>query len=349
MQISWKIFSLPLTSAFVISKGTFTHRRTLIVQLKQDGCVGLGEATEISYYGISLEKYIALIREHMIDLQKLEVKSPADYFAKVSTFFGNEPFLLSAFDCAAHDLYGHLTKKKASENLQIDLQATTKPTSYTIGIGNVDEMAAKIKAKPWPIYKIKLGTVQDIKIMRSVRQVTDAVLRVDANEGWTEAETIKNSKILHDLNVEFIEQPMPRVEDGAMKKIISQLPIPFIADESCQTQEDVRRCQGKYDGINIKLMKCGGLTIARQMIEEARSLDLKIMIGCMTESSIGISAAAQLIPLVDFVDLDGSMLIEQDIATGVSFADGYALYPDRFGLGCQLLTDKILITEHGQA
>ncbi|NND33395.1 MAG: dipeptide epimerase [Saprospiraceae bacterium] len=337
MQISWKIFSLPLASVFTISKGSFSQRRAMIVQLKQDGCVGYGEATEISYYGISLDSFTRLLTHHLADLKRIELTSPQDYFTKISGILGHEPFLLSAFDCAAHDLYGHLNKKPTREMLQIGEPNSFKPTSFTIGIGEINEMIGKIHATPWPIYKIKLGTDADVDIVRSLREETKAILRVDANEGWTAEETIENGRVMEALGVEFIEQPMPRDADDEMGSVLENTSIRFIADESCQQQKDVTRCKGKYHGINIKLMKCGGLTAALSMIEEARSLGLEIMIGCMTESSIGISAAAQLIPLVDYVDLDGAMLIKKDIASGVKFNQGFPVFPDKNGLGCQLL------------
>jgi L-alanine-DL-glutamate epimerase-like enolase superfamily enzyme len=337
MDISWKIFTLPLASTFTISKGTFTHRRALIVRLGQDGCTGLGEATEITYYGISIERFVKLIAENLSTLQQIKLSSPEEYHEAISMIFGHEPFLLCAFDCAAHDLYGQLVKKTTRELLQIDQKNQDLATSFTIGIGSIKEMIEKIKKTPWPIYKIKLGTPEDMKIMKALRQETDAILRVDANGGWTASETVKNSAILKDLGVEFIEQPMPIAAIDEMRKVRLKSHLPLIADESCQTEIDVGKCQGAFDGINIKLMKCGGLTVALRMIAEARKLNLKIMIGCMTETSIGISAAAQLIPLVDYVDLDGAMLIKEDVASGVSFVAGYPVFPEKYGLGCQLL------------
>jgi L-alanine-DL-glutamate epimerase-like enolase superfamily enzyme len=200
-------------------------------------------------------------------------------------------------------------------------------------------MVEKMEQKPWPIYKVKLGTDKDLAIMKVLRSKTDAKLRVDANEGWTVEQTMSLSQEFAAMEVEFIEQPLPRTEDSQMAAIMSKTALPIIADESCQTYRDIATCHGKFGGINIKLMKCGGLTPALHMVQKARKLGLKIMVGCMTESSIGISAAAQLVPLVDYVDLDGSLLIKEDIATGVFLRNGWTIFPEGFGLGCKLLKE----------
>lgn len=339
MEISWKIVSLPLASTFVISKGAFTHRRAMILKLSLDGFSGLGEATEITYYGISLDRFEGIIQQSLPKLQAIELTTPEEYFFKISPLLGSEPFLLNAFDCAAHDLYGQMQHKSTREVLNLELRDDLPQSSFTIGIGPVDEMVEKIRQKPWPVYKIKLGTENDLAIMKALRQETDAVLRVDANGGWSAEQTVELSRAFTELDVEFIEQPLGRDHDNVMPEIISRSPLPLIADESCQTYKDVETCRGKFTGINIKLMKCGGLTPALHMIEKARKLGLKIMVGCMTETSIGISAAAQLVPLVDYVDLDGSLLIKEDIASGAHLRNGWVIFPEGYGLGCKLLKE----------
>ena len=194
-----------------------------------------------------------------------------------------------------------------------------------------------MKAQPWPIYKIKLGTDKDIEIITALRQQTDAIFRVDANCAWTADQTIEYAPKLKALGVEFIEQPLPKEDFEGMKKVFQQSVLPVIADESCQTERDVKKCHQHFHGINIKLMKCGGLTPARRMIKEAKALGMKLMVGCMTESTIGISAIAQLLPLLDYVDMDGPLLIRNDIATGVIVIDGKAHFPDENGTGAQLI------------
>ena len=167
-------------------------------------------------------------------------------------------------------------------------------------------MVAKLREMPgFPVYKIKLGTKNDIEIIRALRQATDAVFRIDANCAWTADETIDKSHALKELGVEFIEQPMVRENWKEMEKVYRHSALPIIADESSQTEEDVARYEGLFHGINVKLPKCGGLTPGKRMLEDARRRGMKTMVGCFTESSVGISATAQVLPLLDYADLDG--------------------------------------------
>jgi L-alanine-DL-glutamate epimerase-like enolase superfamily enzyme len=209
-------------------------------------------------------------------------------------------------------------------------------TNYTIGIGSIEEMQAKIKAKPWPLYKIKLGTDHDVEIVRALREVTGAAFRVDANTAWTAEQTIEYAPQLADLGVEFIEQPLKADDWTGMERVFSESVLPVIADESCRREADVDKCHHHFHGINIKLMKCGGLTPARRMIARARELDMQVMVGCMTESTVGVSAIAQIRPLLDYVDMDGPLLLKEDIATGVDIRDGKIYYPDEAGTGVEL-------------
>jgi L-alanine-DL-glutamate epimerase-like enolase superfamily enzyme len=199
-------------------------------------------------------------------------------------------------------------------------------------------MIAKLKEFPgWPVYKIKLGTAHDLEIVRALREHTDATFRVDANCGWNAQETIRNAADLKHFDVEFIEQPLPRENWEQMKEVFHHSALPTVADESCQTEPDVERCCGHFHGINIKLVKCGGLTPARRMIARARELGMKVMVGCMTETTVGISAIAQLLPLLDYVDMDGALLLAKDIATGVTIDCGRVRYPEENGCGVRLL------------
>ncbi|RMG73650.1 MAG: dipeptide epimerase, partial [Bacteroidetes bacterium] len=215
---------------------------------------------------------------------------------------------------------------------------TQAPTTcYTIGMASISEMVAKLQEKPWPIYKIKLGTDHDLDIIRALRAHTDATFRVDANTAWTAAQTIEYAPILRDLGVEFIEQPLKADRWSEHQQVRAKSVLPLIADESCHVEADVARCAGHFDGINIKLMKCGGLTPARRMIAKARELGLKIMMGCMTESSVGISAIAHIAPLLDYVDMDGALLLAEDPAEGVAIDEQAQLhFPDRPGTGVRL-------------
>ena len=193
------------------------------------------------------------------------------------------------------------------------------------------------KHSGWSIYKIKLGADNDVEIVRQLRKNTDAVFRVDVNCGWTAEETIEKSHDLKQLGVEFIEQPLPADDWKGQQRVFQESAIPVIADESCQTIADVAKCENHFHGINIKLVKCGGLTPARKMISDARTRNLKVMVGCMTESTVGISAIAQLLPQLDYVDMDGAALLAKDIATGVTVVRGKCRFSDRPGTGALLL------------
>jgi L-alanine-DL-glutamate epimerase-like enolase superfamily enzyme len=241
-------------------------------------------------------------------------------------------FALCALDMAFTDLYARKKGKKLYEywNYNTDKNPLT---DYTIGIASIEKMVAKMKELPWPIYKIKLGTSEDLEIVKALRQHTDAVFRIDANCGWGVEETINNSVELKKLGVEFLEQPMKADFWEGHKEVYKYTALPIIADESCIIEEDVAKCHNHFHGVNIKLVKCGGLTPGKRMIENAKQLGLKTMVGCMTESSVGISAIAHLLPQLDYVDMDGALLLAEDIAEGVTISAGKIYYPDRDGTG----------------
>ncbi|PHI18219.1 dipeptide epimerase [Lewinellaceae bacterium SD302] len=247
------------------------------------------------------------------------------------------PFLRCALDVALHDLEAKKLGRRLNRCWNQPEPDRRVPTCYTIGLGSVEEMKAKIKNFPWPVYKIKLGTEDDLATIRALREVTDSPFRVDANTGWTAAQTLAYAPELTELGVEFIEQPL-KVDDLAGQRLLfKESPLPILADESCQTLEDVDKCAGMFHGINVKVVKCGGLLKARKMIARAREFKLSIMAGCMTESSVGISAIAQLVPELDYVDIDGALLLAEDPAEGVTFdQEGIVQYPDRPGTGAVL-------------
>jgi L-alanine-DL-glutamate epimerase-like enolase superfamily enzyme len=206
-------------------------------------------------------------------------------------------------------------------------------TDYTIGIDTIENMVAKMKEKPWPVYKIKVGVPNDIEMVTELRKHTDAIFRVDANAGWTLEEALEKIPLLKALGVELVEQPLAKDNWEEMKVLFEASPLPLFADESCVSEADIEKCYRHFHGINIKLTKCSGITPARRMIEQAKTLNMKVMIGCMNETSIGTAAIAQLSPLVDYVDMDGPLLLAEDIATGVNFDNGRICYTDLPGLG----------------
>jgi L-alanine-DL-glutamate epimerase-like enolase superfamily enzyme len=185
-----------------------------------------------------------------------------------------------------------------------------------------------------------MGTRDDVEIIRTLRQYTDAVFRVDANCAWDAAETVTNSRIMQKFGVEFIEQPLPADAWAEMANVFERSSLPIIADESCRNESDLRECVGHFHGVNIKLLKCGGLTPARRMVERARELGLKVMLGCMVESSVGISAVAQLLPLADYADFDGALLLGRDPAEGVRIERGQIMLPKTAGCGIRLVADE---------
>ena len=215
-----------------------------------------------------------------------------------------------------------------------DLDISKNPlTDITIGIDTIENMVAKMKETPWPIYKIKLGTTNDIAIMQELRKNTNSVFRIDANAAWEAKEALEKIKILADLGVEFIEQPLAKEDWEGMKFLFEHSPLPLIADESCVSEHDVEKCKGYFHGINIKLTKCSGITPALRMIKNAREYGMKVMAGCMNESSVGTGAIAQLLPMLDYVDMDGPLLLAEDVAKGVGFDYGKIIYSEGYGLG----------------
>jgi L-alanine-DL-glutamate epimerase-like enolase superfamily enzyme len=247
----------------------------------------------------------------------------------------NDPFLVCALDMACWDLFGKM-KGKPLFQLWDTSWDTTPVTDYTIGIDTIDKMVDKMKAKPWPVYKIKLGTDEDVEIVEALRRHTDAVLRVDANAGWTVDEAMIKIPRLAALGVELVEQPLAKNDWEGMKKLFATSPLPLFADESCVSEQDVKKCQGHFHGINIKLTKCSGITPARRMIKEARALGLQVMMGSMNESSIGSAAIANFLPQLDHVDMDGPLLLSEDIATGIHFDKGKVTLSGQPGLGISL-------------
>ncbi|MBF9251971.1 dipeptide epimerase [Pontibacter sp. 172403-2] len=336
MKLIIRSFELPLRHTFTISYDSRDMQETLVVELQQDGHKGYGEATSNPYYGFTIENMTEALENIRNLIEATDLTSPEEFWATMQPHLADNPFALCALDMAANDLSGRI---KGQPLYQLwGLSADRMPlTDYTIGIDTIDNMVRKLKERPWPIYKIKLGTPEDVAIVKELRKHTIAVFRVDANGAWGVEETIENARQLKPLGVEFIEQPMRADDLEGMKEVYQHSVLPLIADESCITEADVAKCHGHFHGVNIKLVKCGGLTSARRMIAEARKLGMKVMVGCMTESSIGISAIAQLLPLLDYVDMDGALLLRQDIAKGVTIDYGRVSYSGLNGTGVTLL------------
>jgi L-alanine-DL-glutamate epimerase-like enolase superfamily enzyme len=338
MKVAYKTINLPFRYPFTISKGTKTHQPSLIVQLENRGVVGYGEAPAIAYYNIPVEKMIADLEAKKQFVEKFAFTDPERYWHYLHHLYPQNNFLVCALDIAAWDLYGKIRQQPLYKLWNLDAQQAPL-TDYTIGIDTIEKMVQKMQEKPWPIYKIKLGTDQDIEIVTALRKHTDAILRVDANAAWTVNEALAKLPALKDLGVEFVEQPLAKDDWEGMKRLYNESPLPLIADESCVLESDVQKCHGHFHGINIKLTKCSGITPARRMIAQARTLNMKVMVGSMNESTVGSAAIAHLNPLLDYVDMDGPLLLAEDIATGLEFDYGKASYNDKPGLGVEI-TDK---------
>jgi L-Ala-D/L-Glu epimerase / N-acetyl-D-glutamate racemase len=337
MKLTLHAFDLPLAHTFTISRESITSQPTLIVELESGGIRGFGEATSNAYYGFTIER---MARDLDLVRPRLAGASPDDpesLWSALHPALQDDPFAHCALDQAAWDLCGKLRGLRTYELW--GLSADSVPASdYTIGIDAIEVMVAKLKEfDGWPIYKIKLGTDRDLEIVRELRKHTPAVFRVDANCGWTAEQTIASAPALKELGVEFIEQPLPPGLWADQARVFRESALPIMADESCIVESDVERCAGHFHGVNIKLVKCGGLTPARRMITAAAQQGLKIMCGCMTESTVGISAIAQLLPLLDYVDMDGAVLLAKDVASGVKLLHGICHYPDEKGNGVTLL------------
>ena len=340
MKLQLHRLELPLEHEFTIARGSMRVAESLVVELEQDGVSGFGESTANPYYGHTLDSMSDSIVNCREIIEGYQFGSPSELWAILQSQIVDDPFALSAVDLAAYDLFGKLNNQYTYDVLGLQW-ADVPDSSYTIGIDSIEKMIAKLNAKPdWSIYKIKLGTERDVEIVRRLREATDAVLRVDANCGWSVDEAIANSVALKELGVQFIEQPLPAnapIDDK--RRVYDESQLPIIADESCATEPDVQRCQGCFHGVNVKLCKCGGLTPAARMLRQARSMGMKTMVGCMVESTVGISGAAQLLPLLDFADLDGAELLSDQarrLAFGVSVSNGKISLPSRFGSGVEL-------------
>ncbi|MBW6458395.1 MAG: dipeptide epimerase [FCB group bacterium] len=340
MKVHVHEFDLPLKYKFGISRETRTVQKTAIVEVKDGDLSGYGECVaNHKYYKFTIEMIrddMASLAPALADIDMLRTP-PEQVWEMLNPSIKHNPFAQCALDMALYDLWG---KKQGKPTYALwGLDPSGNPvTDYTIGIDDTDIMIKKMKEyADWPVFKIKLGTDHDMEIMRELRKHTGAILRIDANCAWTADQTIEYSHVLKELGVEFIEQPMEAdASPEDMKKVFLYSALPLIADESCISEEDVDRCKGYFHGVNIKVVKCGGMTPARRMIKRARELDMKVMVGCMTESTVGISGIGQLLPLLDYVDMDGPLLLAKDIATGVSIRRGVVSYSDIPGNGVTL-------------
>ena len=335
MKISYCSFDLKFRHPFTISKGTKTHQPTFIVELEHLGWKGYGEAPAISYYHISIEKMKEDLERKKIFVEKFAFTEPERWWHYLHHLYPANHFLVCALDMAGWDIYGKM-KRKPLKEFWAGRGEGQPVCDYTIGIDSIDKMVEKLREKEWPVYKIKLGTDNDIAIIQSLRKHTDAIFRIDANAAWTATEALEKINVFKDLGVEFIEQPLAKDDWEGMKWLYERSPLPLFADESCVMEHDVQKCKDHFHGINIKLTKCSGITPALRMIQKSRELGMQVMIGAMNESTIGSAAIAHLAPLADHIDADGPLLLEDDLASGLVYGnDGRITTSPSPGLGIE--------------
>lgn len=336
MQLILRTYNLHLQHTFRISRQSFDEKRVMIVELKDGPYSGYGEASENPYYHKNIEDMLFDLSNIKSLIENQSEKTPEQFWDFTYPLLKNNMFALCAVDMAYHDLYARKKGKKLYELWNYNVKNNII-SNFTIGIDSIDQMILKMKETPWPIYKIKLGTKEDLAIVKALREHTEAMFRIDANGAWDVEETLKNALEFKKLGVEFLEQPLATDDVEGSKYLFKHAALPIIADESCQIEADIETCYKNFHGVNIKLVKCGGLTPARRMINRAKELKMKTMVGCMTESSIGISAIAHLAPVLDYIDMDGAMLLHHDIASGVTLKKGEIVYTDINGTGAQLV------------
>ena len=333
LQIETEILTLKTRHPFRIARGEHEDIRTVLIRVRNaDGIVGLGEATPQLVYGETPESvlsalgvYGAVLPSDPFDLEETERRF-------LSALSGNAS-ARAGLSTALHDLMGKRLGVPIWKSWGLD-PGSIPVSTFTIGIDSPAVIRQKVKeASQYPVLKVKLGGGNDIEILTAIREETDRELRVDANCGWTVKEAVRMLPLLEEYGVTVLEQPLPANDLNGLATVTRHARIPVIVDESCHVAADVPRLAGCVDGVNIKLAKCGGLREAIRVVHTARAHHLMVMIGCMIESSIGITAMAQVAPLVDLVDLDGAALLANDPYLGATLEAGCVELPTGPGLG----------------
>ena len=333
LRLATQVITLKTRHPFVIARGGSSDYRVVWVRLADaDGVEGWGEADPSAYYGETADTVLAA-------LGKLEPHLPADPFdleqaeARFAQLAPNSAAARAALSAALHDLVGKRLGQPLWRLWGLD-PARAPRSSFTIALDTPERMREKVvEASSYPILKIKLGTDRDEEILKAIRDATDKPIRVDANAGWTRERAFRMLPVLRDFGVEFVEQPLPPRDLEGIAALRRQGVLPVVVDESCVVATDVPRVAGAADGINIKLAKCGSLREALRMVAAARAQGMLVMVGCMIESSLGITAAAHFTPLLDAADLDGAALTVNDPFRGATIEGGQICLPTEPGLG----------------
>ncbi len=327
MKLNWEPITLDLKTTWRIAHGASDQRYNVVIQLEE----GLGEAAGVPHHGESQEGIIAYLEAVAGEVSELE--DPGLMEDILNALPPGSQAARAGIDLALHDLWGKRLNQPLYRLLGLDPKGAPQ-TCYTIGIDTPEEMARKAVESGWPILKIKLGSPGDFDRVVAIRQASPARLRVDANAGWNREQALELIPRLTELGVELVEQPLP-VDDLEGLRMLrkKKFGVPILADEPVKTSRDVARHAGAVDGVVIKLQKTGGIREALRAIHTARALDMLIMIGCMVETSLGVTAAAHLAPLCDYVDLDGPLLIRNDPFAGLGYNGPHLELPTGPGLG----------------
>jgi L-Ala-D/L-Glu epimerase / N-acetyl-D-glutamate racemase len=333
IRMEVEVLNLRTRHPFIIARGGQSDYRTVWVRLvDQEGVEGWGEAAPAHIYGESTETVLEALKaygEHL-PADPLQLEETERKWEKALRL---NPSARCALSAALHDLAAKRLGVPVYRLWGLD-PARAPRSTFTIGIDTAVKIREKVQeAEQYPILKIKLGSDRDLEILKTIRSATDKELRVDANTGWTVKQAINMLPVLEEFGVTVLEQPVPAEDLDGLQTVTQAAKIPVIADESCLTAVDIPGLVGRVDGINIKLAKCGSLREALRMIAIARAHHLLVMVGCMIESSIAITAAAHFTPLVDIVDLDGAALLANDPFVGATIDGGQVRLPDGPGLG----------------
>lgn len=330
MKLSWQPKKLLLKETFSISYGNYDFRDALLISISYTDKIGFGECVAINYYGINLDEFILKLKEIRTKIEAKEIVHPKEFY-QFLTSLNLHSFLCSALDCAYWDLYGKLENKSFSQ-LNYLSSNNLPESSYTISIAFVDEQIQKIQNSDWQKFKVKCNGLDQnytFKVLETGKQIA-----LDSNTSFSDDDCnfLQNNELTR--NFLYIEQPRPVGEFQVLNKNLNAV---WMADEDCQNSSYLEKLQPHYSAINIKLMKCGGITPALELIHDAKKFGYKIMIGCMTESSVGISAGIAVASLCDFADLDGANLISNDFARGSFVEKGKLILSENAGLGISLL------------
>lgn len=332
MEFSAETIRLDLVHPFRIAREVSDHKHNVLVRISDGGLTGIGEAAPSRYYKEDAGSVLRALEEApaLLGGDPFELEATMD---RLVSRFPGDPSARAAVDIALHDLVARRLDVPLYRWLGLD-PAKTPVTSFTIGIDEPETIRRKVReAAGYPALKIKLGSERDLEIMHAIRSETDARIRIDANAGWTVDQAVEMVQRLSEFDVELVEQPLPPGSPEDWRRVRAAAPMPIIADESVLTSTDVPAMAGLVDGVNIKLMKCGGVREALRLIHTARAHGMSVMIGCMIESSVAITAAAHLSPLADYADLDGNLLISNDPFSGVAVRQGRLILPEGPGIG----------------